>query len=168
MRWGLIPFWATDLKKLPVMINAMSETAATKPAFRAAFKRRRCLVLADGYYEWQKAGKIRLPWYYTLKDDGAFAFAGLWERWEHGDKPVESCTILTTDANDLAAQVHDRMPVILNAKARKLWLDPDVEPDALQEILKPFPETGLATRRVGTQVNKAGVEGPECVAPCEA
>jgi len=127
LRWGLIPSWVDSGGKPPgLMINAKAETAATKPAFRAAFKRRRCLVLADGYFEWEKIGKLKQPWYHRLKDERPFAFAGLWERWEHGQKPIESCTILTTAANELAAAVHDRMPVMLTREARRVWLDAEI------------------------------------------
>lgn len=165
-RWGLIPSWAKDLKQLPLLINAKSETAAAKPAFRAAFKRRRCLVLADGYYEWEKIGKQKQPWYHRYKDERPFAFAGLWERWEGGDKPMESCTILTTDANPVAAAVHDRMPVILEREARNVWLDPDVEdPAVLQALLRPCAADAMTAYRVNPVVNKAGNEGPECISP---
>src|SRR5437879_6031020 len=140
LRWGLIPSWAQDPKKPPLLINAKAETAATKPAFRAAFKRRRCLVLADGYYEWQKVGKQKQPYYHRLRDERPFAFAGLWERCEKGEQPIESCTILTTGANEIAAAVHDRMPVILGREARRVWLDPHLDDAAaLQQLLGPFP-----------------------------
>src|SRR5262245_4138411 len=140
LRWGLIPFWAEDLKKLPLLINAQSETAATKPSFRSAFKRRRCLILADGFFEWERIGKQKQPWYHRLTDERPFAFAGLWERWEKGEKPIESCAILTTDANEVAAAVHNRMPVILTREARQVWLDPEVEDvAALQSLLRPYP-----------------------------
>ncbi len=171
LRWGLIPWWAEDVKKIPLLINAKSETAASKPAFRDAFQRRRCLVLADGYYEWQKAGKQRLPWYYRRHDERPFAFAGLWERWRRGATPIgatpiESCTILTTDANEMAAAVHDRMPVILGREARRVWLDPDIEDaSALQELLRPYPAAEMTALRVNPIVNKAGNDVPECIAP---
>ena len=166
LRWGLIPSWATDLKKLPLLLNAQSETAATKPSFRSAFKRRRCLVLADGYYEWEKIGKLKQPWYHRLKDERPFAFAGLWERWEKGEKPIESCTILTTEANEVAAAVHIRMPMILTREARRVWLDPEIEDAAaLQDLLRPYPAEEMTAYRVNPIVNKAGNEGAECVAP---
>src|SRR5262245_60483195 len=128
--------------------------------------RRRCLVLADGYYEWQKVGKLKQPWYYRFKDERPFAFAGLWERWDKGETPIESCTILTTDANTLASAVHDRMPVILGHDERRAWLDADVEDgEALQELLRPFADKEMTTYAVNPVVNKAGNEGAECVAP---
>jgi putative SOS response-associated peptidase YedK len=166
LRWGLVPSWTADLKKSPLLINAKSETAATKPAFRSAFQRRRCLVLADGYYEWKALGKQKQPWYHRLKSDRPFAFAGLWERWEKGEKPIESCTILTTQANEMAAALHDRMPVILSREARRAWLDPEVPPTALQELLVPSPADEMACFAVNPVVNKAGNEGPECITPC--
>ena len=165
LRWGLIPVWTDDIKKQPLLINAKSEAAATKPSFRSAFKRRRCLVVADGYYEWRAIGKKKQPYYHCLINDRPFAFAGLWERWEKGEKPVESCTILTTDANSLAAAVHDRMPVILPHSAYKAWLDPEIEDAAaLQKHLCPYPAAEMTAYPVNPIVNKAGNEGPECVA----
>ena len=111
LRWGLIPSWAKDKKM--AQINARADTAAEKPMFRSAFKKRRCLIFADGYYEWKTIGKQKQPFFFRLKDDGPFAFAGLWETWKGEGEPLETCTILTTDANDLTKAVHDRMPVIL-------------------------------------------------------
>jgi putative SOS response-associated peptidase YedK len=169
LRWGLIPSWAEDPKKPPLLINAKAETAATKPAFRAAFKRRRCLILVDGYYEWQKAGKLKQPYYHRLKSDTPFAFAGLWERWDKGEQPIESCTILTTDANEVAAAVHDRMPVILGRDTRQVWLDPHIDdPAALQQLLRPFPAAEMTAYQVNPIVNKSGNEGPDCIAPLNA
>lgn len=166
LRWGLIPSWAEDLKKLPLLINAKSESAATKPAFRAAFKQRRCLVLADGYFEWQSVGKQKQPWYYRFHDERPFAFAGIWERWERGEQPIESCTILTTEANEVASAVHDRMPVILGRDACRSWLDPDIEDaGALQQLLRPYPAAEMSACQVNPIVNKAGNDVPECIAP---
>lgn len=169
LRWGLIPLWAEDPKKPPLLINAKAETAATKPAFRAAFKRRRCLILADGYYEWQKVGKLKQPYYHRLKSELPFAFAGLWERWDKGESPIESCTILTTDANEVAAAVHDRMPVILGRDARKAWLDPEIDdPAALQQLLRPYPAAEMTAYEVNSIVNKSANEVPDCIAPLKA
>ncbi len=165
LRRGLIPVWTSDIKKQPLLINAKSETAATKPSFRSAFKRRRCLMVADGYYEWKVIGKKKQPYYHRLSDERPFAFAGLWERWEKGEKPVESCTILTTDANSLASAVHDRMPVILPRAAYNAWLDPEIEDvGALQELLSLYPAAEMTAYAVNPIVNKAGNEGPECIA----
>jgi len=169
LRWGLIPFWAEDLKKLPLLINAQSETAATKPSFRSAFKRRRCLILADGFYEWEKVGKQRQPYYHRLKNERPFAFAGLWERWDKGEQPIESCTILTTDANEVAAAVHDRMPVILGRDARTAWLDPEIDdPAALQQLLRPYPAEEMTAYQVNPIVNKSANEGADCIALLKA
>ncbi len=129
LRWGLVPFWSQDLKIGARMINARSETAATKPSFRAAFKSRRCLVLADGFFEWKKIGKEKQPYYITQVDDGPFCMAGLWESWKDKQSdsglaaPVETCTILTTEANSMMAPLHDRMPVILDRDQYSFWLD---------------------------------------------
>jgi putative SOS response-associated peptidase YedK len=125
LRWGLIPSWAKDKKAM--QINARGEGVATKPMFRAAFKKRRCLIVADGYYEWKKEGKTRHPFLFRLKDDQAFAFAGLWEHWEHDGEVIDSCAIITTAANDLARAVHDRMPVLLAPDAWEPWLDDAVD-----------------------------------------
>jgi len=113
LRWGLIPAWADDPSIGNRLANARSETVATKPSFRSAFRSRRCLVVADGFYEWQKTNGHKQPYFVGLQSDRPFGLAGLWERWEKGDEPVESCTILTTDANELMQPIHERMPVIL-------------------------------------------------------
>ena len=139
LRWGLVPFWADDPKVGYSLINARVESVRTKPAFREAFKKRHCLVLADGFYEWQKKEGGKQPYHLRLKNGGPFAFAGLWERWHREDKVVESCTILTTDANTVARPVHDRMPVILDVKDFDRWLDPAVqEPKKLEPLLVPY------------------------------
>jgi putative SOS response-associated peptidase YedK len=131
LRWGLIPSWADDPKIGYRMINARSETAATKPSFRSAFKVRRCLVVADGYYEWQKRDGAKQPFYIHMQGGKLFAFAGLWERWVPPDgEAIESCTILTTDANELTKPIHDRMPVIVDPPDFGQWLDPAEKPAA--------------------------------------
>ena len=171
--WGLIPSWAKDKKIAYSTINARADTVADKPAFRSAFKCRRCLVLADGYYEWIAEGKKKLPLHYHLASGQPFAFAGLWETW-HGPPPqegppLESCTIITTSANDLAAKVHDRMPVILHEQDYDLWLDPAVnDKERLKSLLVPYPAEEMAVERVSTLVNSVKNEGPECLAPEEA
>ena len=139
VRWGLIPVWAKDPKIAFSMINARCETVATKPAYRTAFKKRRCLIPATGFYEWEKRGKQKLPHHFHLKANVLFAFAGLWECWhpEKGD-PLESCSIVTTEANKLVAPYHDRMPVILPRDSHDEWLDEKSTPDELQDLLKPF------------------------------
>lgn len=165
-RWGLIPSWSKDPKQVGMLINARAETVAEKPAFRSAFKKRRCLVLADGYYEWQALGKKKQPYFIHRPDDAVFGFAGLWETWHGGDgPPVESCTIITTAANDGIGHVHDRMPVILDPREWDSWLAPAADPAALQVLLRPFPANGLVAEPVSTLVNTAKNDVPECVRP---
>lgn len=167
VHWGLIPGWADDPKIGNRMINARGDTVATKPSFRQAFKKRRCLVVADGFYEWQQTGGPRKqPYYIRLKNDGPFAFAGLWERWSKGGTPIESCTIITTEPNELMAELHDRMPVILRPGAYGVWLDPAVqEPERLQPLLCPYPAGEMVAHPVSTVVNNPRNEQVECVAP---
>jgi putative SOS response-associated peptidase YedK len=150
------------------MINARSETAAVKPSFRAAFRRRRCLIPADGYFEWKKTGaRTKQPYYFHRNDDRPFAMAGLWEHWDGGDGPVLSCTILTTDANDLARTVHDRMPVILEPADYADWLNPQLqEKDDLQPLLCPYAGP-LEAYPVRTLVNSPRNDLPECIEPIE-
>jgi putative SOS response-associated peptidase YedK len=160
LRWGLIPSWAKDGKL--AQFNGRADTVAVKPMFRSAFKKRRCLVLADGYYEWLRDGRAKLPHLYEVDGGKAFAFAGLWEWWsgpEGENAPVESCAILTTEANDLAAQVHDRMPVILDADDYNAWLRGEQIP------LVPFPADRMTVRPVNSIVNNARNECPECIDP---
>lgn len=141
-RWGLVPSWADDPRIGARMINARGETVATKPAFRSAFKRRRCLIPADGFYEWKPIAprKKKQPVFIGLKGERLFAFAGLWEIWQGSDGvEIASCTIITTNANPLVATVHDRMPVILSPDDCAAWLDPAANPEELQRLLVPFP-----------------------------
>jgi len=140
VRWGLIPYWAKEASIGHKMINARAETAADKPAFREAFKSRRCLVPADGFYEWMRTGKAKQPFHFGMQDDSLFAFAGIWDRWKDGSgNPVETCSILTTTPNSLLAAVHDRMPVILERDDYELWLDPGFKDlNALSDMLRPF------------------------------
>lgn len=169
LQWGLIPSWAKDPAIGSRLINARSETVTEKPAFRAAFKRRRCLILADGFYEWQRVEhqKQKQPFYFHLQDHQPFAFAGLWEHWQGPDgETVESCTILTTQANDLLLPIHDRMPVILPSETYDLWLDPSVpQPERLQPLLAPYPEVAMVAYPVSTLVNRPTHETPECIQP---
>lgn len=169
LQWGLVPSWAKDPKMGARMINARAETVAEKPSFRAAFKRRRCLIPADGFYEWKRSGKTKQPFYFYLTAHQPFAFAGLWEHWEHGDGSViESCTILTTEANDVLKSVHDRMPVILATEAYSTWLDANQSPDALFPLLRPFDPEAMSCHAVSVQVNSPAVDAPDCIAPIEA
>jgi putative SOS response-associated peptidase YedK len=140
LRWGLIPSWAKDAKIGYRLINARSDTVATKPSFRSAFKRRRCLVAADGFYEWKRDGKVKQPFFIHRRDEEPFAFAGLWEGWENPEdgKEVQSCSLITTEANELMAPIHDRMPVILAESAYDRWLDAGEPVSDLQSLLKPY------------------------------
>lgn len=165
LRWGLIPFWAKDAKIGATMINAKAETLAERPAFKESLESRRCLVLADGFYEWEKAGKARHPIRYTLASGEVFAFAGLWARWRGPAGMVESCTIVTTETNELIRPVHDRMPVILSEEAERLWLDLGVqELRTLESVLRPLPGGSMRATRVSEAVNSVKNKGPECVA----
>jgi putative SOS response-associated peptidase YedK len=167
LRWGLVPSWADDPKIGNRLINARSETAADKPAFRAAFRQRRCLILADGFYEWQKAAGQKQPYFIHMTDGKPFAFAGLWEQWNKGNA-FESCTILTTDANELLRPLHNRMPVILDRAAWEQWLDPaEQQPARLQAVLQPFPSEAMTAYPVGKQVNSPRFDSKECVLPVE-
>lgn len=139
---------------------------AEKPSFRSAFKRRRCLIPATGFYEWQKtAGRYKQPFHLTLADGRPFAFAGLWERWEKGASPVESCTIITTSANDDLQAIHDRMPVILPEGAYDQWLDPEAKPVRLMALLKPFDAAPMRATPISTIVNNVRNDSPECLTP---
>lgn len=166
LRWGLIPSWAKDADIGARMINARSETVAQKPAFRAAFRQRRCLVLADGFYEWQRLARGKQPFYIRLRDGSPFAFAGLWEHWAGPDGAVESCTLLTTEPNDLIRSLHNRMPVILAPEDYDLWLDPGVrEVELLHPLLRPHPPEDMIAYPVGLWVNNPKNDGPQCIEP---
>ncbi len=166
-RWGLIPSWAKDKAIGNQLINAQAETAATKPAFRAAFRKRRCLILADGFYEWKKENRHKQPFHIRLRDGRPFAFAGLWEHWAGGEgTAIDSCTILTTTPNDLLRPLHHRMAVILEPAAYDLWLDPAIqEVDCLQPLLRPYPGEMMTAFPVSTRVNNPAHDAPDCVAP---
>ena len=164
--WGLIPSWAKEPNMGARMINARSETVAEKPAFRAAFKRRRCLVPASGFYEWQKTGSSKQPMYIHPADAPLFAFAGLWETWQiPGGGELDSCTILTTTPNSLMRAIHDRMPVILEPEDFAMWLDPGERPENGLHLLRPFSPEKMSTYPVSTFVNNPRNEGPNCIAP---
>ena len=164
-RWGLVPFWAKDPTVGNRMINARAETVASKPAYRAAFKRRRCLVPADGFFEWQKQGKTKQPFYMHMDDGQPFAFAGLWERWgKEDDESIESCTVITTQPSPLLADIHDRMPVILEPSDYEIWLDPEFENyDYLASMLRPCLDERLIAEPVSTHVNNPRNDSPQCV-----
>lgn len=166
-RWGLIPAWAKNPGIGSRMINAQAETASTKPAFRAAFRRRRCLVLADGFYEWQRLERRKQPFYIRMRDSSPFAFAGLWEHWKGPDGTgIDSCTLLTTDPNDLLRPLHHRMPVILDPQDYDLWLDPGIqESERLQPLLRPYASEELMAFPVSTRVNNPAYDAQECLEP---
>jgi putative SOS response-associated peptidase YedK len=164
LRWGLIPSWADDPAIGNRMINARSETAAQKPSFRSAFRKRRCLVLADGFYEWQKTASGKQPYYIRMGDGSPFAFAGLWESWGKYGEEVRSCTILTTEANGLVGEIHHRMPVILPAEEYDLWLDPDMgEAEPLLDLLRPYPDDLMEAYPVSRFVNSPSNDSEQCV-----
>jgi len=170
LNWGLIPFWAKDRKIGYKTINARAETAHKTPSFRAAFRSRRCLIPASGYFEWDKKAATKQPYFIHRADDNPIAFAGLWEHWEDqgGNEVVESCTILTTNAAEPVAQLHDRMPVILEPEDFDLWLDTqEGHIERLQELLRPAAPGVLAMYPVSRYVNKAGNEGARCIEPVE-
>jgi putative SOS response-associated peptidase YedK len=165
LRWGLVPSWAKEPAIGNRMINARAETIAEKPAYRNAFRRRRCVVLANGFYEWQKAGSGKIPHWIAPRDGGPIAFAGLWERWEKGEAPLETCTIVTTAANEALRHVHDRMPVILPPDAVRAWLEPGAPADVLGALLRPAPEDLLAFHPVSRAVNSPAHDGPGLIEP---
>ena len=171
VRWGLIPFWAKDKAIGYKMINARAETVAQKPAFREALQRRRCLVVADGFYEWQKREEgPKQPHHITLKGGGPMAFAGLWERWADREtsETVQSCTIVVTEANELLRPIHDRMPVIIAPEDFDAWLDASGGPEVAQALLRPFPSGALEDHPVSTRVNKPQNDDPSLIEPLEA
>lgn len=171
LRWGLIPSWSKSASAQPLLINARSETAAAKPVFRDAMRHRRCLVVADGFYEWARDGiHARQPFHFTVDHGTPFAMAGLWDRWHPPGAPreevVESFTILTTGANDVLAPYHDRMPVILDAAFHNDWLNPLLtDSGAVQRLLLPFPALRMVARAVNPRVNSNRFDDPSCLDP---
>jgi putative SOS response-associated peptidase YedK len=167
LHWGLVPRWAEDRAIGNRMINARAESVADKPSFRDAFRKRRCLVLADGWYEWQVAAGGKQPWFVRRKDGRPFAFAGLWERWKDpaDGKLLESCTIVTTSAAESLRKIHERMPVVLDDADWDRWIDTAFsETDKLLELLRPFDGSALEAWPVGRDVNAPKNEGPELIA----
>ncbi len=166
-QWGLVPFWAKDPKIGNRMINARAETVFDKSAYRAAAKRRRCLVLADGFYEWQKTnGGPNVPHYVRLKSGRPFGFAGIWEHWEGAEGELLTCAIVTTEPNELMKPIHNRMPVIVRKDLEDHWLDTGLQdPADLQPVLRPYPDDELAAYPVSTLVNKPDNDRPECIEP---
>jgi len=178
MRWGLIPSWSKDEKIGDKMTNARAETLTEKPSFKKSFQKQRCLIPADGYFEWQRSGQSKIPFRFTMADHKFFCMAGLWERWIRPDQEgeldlddsgpnlnqiVETFTIITCEPNLMAAKVHNRMPVILGAEHYSWWLEPKFEPEFLKTLLRPFPTDLMDCRQVSSIVNNARNDGPECI-----
>lgn len=173
LRWGLVPPWARDPSIGYRMINARAETVAEKPAFRTSFARRRCLILADGFYEWERAGRAKQPFHITREDGAPFAFAGLWTGWrdpaveDEDEAWLRTCTIVTTDANAKIAGIHPRMPVILEPSDEQTWIDPETPVQRLHELLAPLPAAETRARAVSRAVNDARYDGPHCLDDAE-
>ena len=168
-RWGLIPMWAKDRSIGNRLINARGETVAEKPSFRGSFKYKRCLILADGFYEWKAnpGTKTKTPFFIHMKDRKPFAFAGLWDSWESSDgSNLKTCTIITTEPNELMEPIHNRMPVILHTRDYEKWLDPSPQtPDDLLPLIKPYSADDMSAYPVSTLVNKPSNDTPELVVP---
>lgn len=167
-RWGLVPFWAREENVGNRLINARAESLATRPAFRWAFRQRRCLVPADGWYEWRKEGPGKLPMWIHLRSRRPFAFAGLWERWGPRSTPLYTFSIVTAEAAPAIRDIHDRMPVVLPREARERWLDPTAPPAELQDLLRPYPGDDLEAWAVSRLVNSPDNDLEECILPAEA
>lgn len=169
-KWGLIPFWAKDLKKTKPVINARSESVAEKPFFKQALSKRRCLIPADGFYEWRQQNKEKIPMFIQINEGELFAFAGLWDQWTNPEgEVIRTCTIITTAANDAMTPVHDRMPVIIRPQDESTWLDPDIkEPADLIPLLEPLSNEAIGMHEVSSRVNSPAQDTPELVRPIEA
>ena len=165
LKWGLVPHWADDPAVGGRLINARAESVARKPAFRDPFKSQRCLVPADGFYEWRRVGRAKDPFLFRMRDGKTFAFAGVWDRWVRKRGRIDSCAVLTTAANEVVTPVHDRMPVILERDASDLWLDPKARPEDLHALLRPFPAERMEAVPVSPRVNKVDVDDAECERP---
>jgi putative SOS response-associated peptidase YedK len=167
MQWGLIPSWAKDPSIGNKLINARAETVSEKPSFRSAFKRRRCLIVADGFYEWQKVEGRKQPYYIQRQDGKPFAFAGLWERWQPPTgEEIVTCTIVTTSANALMQPIHERMPVILLLDSYDRWLDPnESDRKLLQDLLQPCASEVLKAFPISSTVNNPANDNPDCIVP---
>ena len=167
--WGLIPMWAKDPSIGNRLINARGETLAEKPSFRGSYRHKRCLILADGFYEWKSlAGKkTKTPYFIHMQNRKPFALAGLWDHWESPDgSSIKTCTIITTTPNELMASIHDRMPVVIHPRDYKKWLDSAPQtPENLQPLIKPYPAEAMSAYAVSTLVNKAAYDAPELVVP---
>jgi putative SOS response-associated peptidase YedK len=165
MRWGLIPFWAKDRAIGSRLLNARVETAAEKPAFRDAIKRRRCVLIADGFYEWEKRGKARVPFLFEQGEHAPFAIAGLWDRNGTGDDVITSCTILTTGASEVVGRIHDRMPLVVPQDLMSAWLDPHVEDPVLAALIERASAPSFHATELTTWVNSVAHDDARCVEP---
>ena len=164
VRWGLIPHWAEDEKIGYKLINARAETVSEKPSFRSAFKQRRCLIPTSGFYEWKREGHRKQPYYFQVKDAPIFSMAGIWESWQAPNRQIiESCSIITTDANELVSEVHGRMPVIINQDSYSRWFD-GLE---YQDLLHPYASTKMTIYPVSEMVNSPKNNGPDCAKRCD-
>jgi putative SOS response-associated peptidase YedK len=162
MQWGLIPFWSKEPKGI---INARVETIDEKASFAESFERRRCLILADGFYEWERHGKIAQPYYFQMANEEPFTFAGIWDRWRSGDRSITSCAIITTTANKLLATIHNRMPVILESELHDLWLNENSRTTDLKDLLVPFDAEQMKSHPVGYDVNDVKVDHADVLRP---
>lgn len=165
LTWGLIPSWSKDSKGF---INARSETIETKASFSESFQTRRCLIPADGFFEWKRTGKAKQAFYFQLNDESVFAFAGVWDRWTKNGSSINSCAIITTEANELLHPIHDRMPVILHPELYGIWLDPRTGSAELKELLAPFPSSEMKSHPVGSGVNHPENDNAELVVRVDA
>ncbi|MCH8904692.1 MAG: SOS response-associated peptidase [Bacteroidetes bacterium] len=163
-RWGLIPFWSKDKSISYKMINARAETLMEKPSYKTLIKRKRCLVLADGFYEWMKKDGGKIPYRVTMKDENAFAFAGLWDVWNK-EETIYSFTIITLKPNKMMANIHDRMPAILLPEEEKLWIDPELSGDDAMKLLNPYPDDAMKAYPVSKLVNSPGNNEPDILKP---
>ncbi len=164
-RWGFIPYWAEDMSIGNTLINARGETVDEKPSFKYSLPRRRCLVVADGFYEWRREGRRKYPYRVTLKNNELFGLAGLWDIWKSPEgEMIHSCTILTTRANELIQPLHERMPVLLSREAEAIWLDPNVtDSRLLKSLLTPYPADQMSLYEVTGRVNSPQFDDPECL-----
>jgi putative SOS response-associated peptidase YedK len=163
-QWGLIPSWSKDPKGF---INARAETLEDKPSFSESFQRRRCLIPADGFYEWQRNGQDKQPYFFQMKDESPFAFAGIWDQWQRNGVSINSCAIITTTPNELLVTIHDRMPVILDAQAQESWLRENAKPADLKELLRPLPGSEMKSFPVSSRVNHPQADEAGLIVPIE-
>jgi putative SOS response-associated peptidase YedK len=169
LKWGLIPSWSKDDKIAYKLTNARSETVAEKPSFRAAFRQRRCLIPASGFFEWKREGKQKQPFFIRPLDEDLFSFAGLWESWHDSEgEIIESCAIITTESNELMRTIHDRMPVIVDAESESVWLDSHTPVEELRSLLVPFASARMEAYAVDPYVNNVKNQGPKCIEPAVA